>query len=227
MLVLRDSISAVTVDADINKFEIVRQAAEVSTAAFNNTPGVWDSLLLTIFVSKLELLREFFSLCKNVSLSFKCENFGQSMPTGDVIIRPVKKFVGEFVQLMILGTGPKHLSGAITQAARDSNEQPVNRYFEVNKGKSKLEIEELWQSSFDDKIASGALNQARIAKSGVLIKNLTTQIQKWELTQQLDKSLEIMTSMQQINALQHAGVQWFYEELIPREANLKLAEPIR
>ena len=71
------------------------------------------------------------------------------------------------------------------------------------------------------------MNQARIAKSGVLIKNLTSQVQKWELTQQLDKSLEMMTSMQQINALQHAGVQWFYEELIPREANLKLAEPIR
>ena len=151
---------------------------------------------------------------------------------------------------------------------RDSSDGVVTRFFELSQAKSKLDIEELWQSVFDEKMTSGVLNQARIAKNGVLIKNLSnmaqvhtclwlvdtiqyysligwTQInihlwlvdvyysnlwlvdQKWELAQQLDSALETMTSLQQINALQQAGVQWYHEEFIPRDANIKLAEPIR
>ena len=86
---------------------------------------------------------------------------------------------------------------------------------------------DLWQTFFDDKMASGALNQARIAKSGVLVKNLESLVYKWEMSQQLDTALEMLAAAQQINALQHAGVQWYHEEYIPREANIKLAEPIR
>ena len=76
-------------------------------------------------------------------------------------------------------------------------------------------------------MASGALNQARIAKSGVLVKNLTGLVTKWEVAGQLDSAVEMMSAAQQVNALQHAGVQWFHEEYIPREANIKMAEPVR
>ena len=48
------------------------------------------------------------------------------------------------------------------------------RFFEMNQGKEKLAIEDLWQAVFEEKMQSGALNQARIAKSGVMVKNLTT-----------------------------------------------------
>ena len=43
------------------------------------------------------------------------------------------------------------------------------RFFELNQGKEKLAIEDLWQALFEEKMQSGALNQARIAKSGVII----------------------------------------------------------
>ena len=84
--------------------------AEVSTAAFNTTSGVWDSLMATLFVSKLELIRDFLTLCRTASQAFKCETVGQNIPTGEVLIRPVKKYVTEYVQLMILCTGPRHLA---------------------------------------------------------------------------------------------------------------------
>ena len=227
MAALRDHTLAVSVPAECQKFELARSAAEVSTAAFNTTPGVWESLVTTMFVSKLELLRDFLTLCRSASAAFKCDSIGQQMPTGDILIRPVKKYLSEYVQLMILGTGPRHLTCAITQFARDSHDVPVSRFFEVNQGKEKLEMEDLWQAFFDDKMASGALNQARIAKSGVLVKNLTGLVTKWEVAGQLDSAVEMMSAAQQVNALQHAGVQWFHEEYIPREANIKMAEPVR
>ena len=90
----------------------------MSTAAVNSSPGVWDSLTLTLFISKLELLRDFLSLCKTASAVFKGDNIGQQMPTGDILISPVKKYIAEFVQVMLLGTGPKHLTAAIVQFAR-------------------------------------------------------------------------------------------------------------
>ena len=130
-------------------------------------------------------------------------------------------------QLMLLGTGPRHLAAAITQFARDTAEGPVNRFFEVNQGREKLDMEDLWKAVFDDKMSSGALNQARIAKSGVLVTNLTSTVRKWELAKQLDAAVDVMAQAQQVNALQHAGVQWYHEEYMPREANVKMAEPVR
>ena len=101
------------------------------------------------------------------------------------------------------------------------------RFFEVNQGKEKLAIEDLWQALLEEKMLTGALNQARIAKSGVMIKNLTSLVQKWEMAGQLDSGVESLSAAQQVNALQHAGIQWYHEEYIPREANIKPAEPVR
>ena len=101
------------------------------------------------------------------------------------------------------------------------------RFFEVNQGKEKLAIEDLWQALMEEKMLTGALNQARIAKSGVMIKNLTSLVQKWEMAGQLDSGVESLSAAQQVNALQHAGIQWYHEEYIPREANIKPAEPVR
>ena len=97
----------------------------------------------------------------------------------------------------------------------------------MNQGKEKLAIEDLWQALFEEKMQSGALNQARIAKSGVMVKNLSSLIQKWEMAGQLDSGVESLSAAQQVNALQHAGIQWYHEEYIPREANIKPAEPVR
>ena len=101
------------------------------------------------------------------------------------------------------------------------------RFFELNQGKEKLAIEDLWQALFEEKMQSGALNQARIAKSGVMVKNLTSLVHKWEMAGQLDSGGESLSAAQQVNALQHAGIQWYHEEYIPREANIKPAEPVR
>ena len=97
----------------------------------------------------------------------------------------------------------------------------------MNQGKEKLAIEDLWQALMEEKMQTGALNQARIAKSGVMIKNLTSLVQKWEMAGQLDSGVESLSAAQQVNALQHAGIQWYHEEYIPREANIKPAEPVR
>ena len=97
----------------------------------------------------------------------------------------------------------------------------------MNQGKEKLAIEDLWQALMEEKMLTGALNQARIAKSGVMIKNLTSLVHKWEMAGQLDSGVESLSAAQQVNALQHAGLQWYHEEYIPREANIKPAEPVR
>ena len=227
MTVLRGHTLAVAVPPECGKFDLVRSAAEVSSAAFNPTSGVWDSLMSTLFVSKLELLRNFLNTCRLSSVAFRCDNIGQQMPTGKNIISSVKKYIAEYVQLMILGTGPRHLAAAVTQFSRDSSDPSVTRFFEMNQGKEKLSIEDLWQALMEEKMATGALNQARIAKSGVMMKNLASIVHKWELAGQLDCRVEALSAAQQVNALQHAGVQWYHEEYIPRELNIKPAEPVR
>ena len=83
--------------------------------------------MCTMFVSKLELLRNFLSMCRQSSEAFKCDNIGQKMYTGKNILGSVKKYMVEYVQLMLLGTGPRHLACAVTQFARVSSESSVTR----------------------------------------------------------------------------------------------------
>ena len=52
-------------------------------------------------------------------------------------------------------------------------------------------------------------------------------VNRWELAQQLDLGVEMLGAAQQVNALQHAGIQWYHEEYLPRDRDTKLAEPIR
>merc|ERR1719397_1784043 len=70
----------------------------VNTAAFNTSAGVWESLMSTVFLSKLELLRSFLSLCRGVSFAFRCEDMSLGMPTGDLVVSPVRRFIAEYSQ---------------------------------------------------------------------------------------------------------------------------------
>ena len=76
-------------------------------------------------------------------------------------------------------------------------------------------------------MSTGVLNQARIAKSCVLVKNLASIVYSWELVQQPDQEVDIMSAAQQVNALQYGVVQCFHEEYVLRDNNTKLAEPVR
>ena len=87
---LRLKVADAIVTNDCSKLSLVKAAADISTGAFSSTPGVWDCLSTASFLARLELLRDFFSMCKGAARAFKAENIGQMMPTGDMLIRPVK-----------------------------------------------------------------------------------------------------------------------------------------
>jgi len=136
---------------------------------------------------------------------------------------PVKRFCHDFVKGLLVGTGPRHLACAIAHFARDSSAGAASKFFGV--GASKLELGDLTQLVYDDRFSSGALNQARIAKSTVLTKNMMTAVGRWGLMQQLDAAIEVMNARQQMYSLLHATTQWYYQELLP--GSCKLAEPSR
>ena len=50
------------------------------------------------------------------------------LPTGEQLLRPVKYYIGEYLQTMLIGVGPKYLGLALGQFARESEESSVKRY---------------------------------------------------------------------------------------------------
>jgi len=72
---------------------------------------------------------------------------------------------------------------------------------------------------------SGALNQARVAKSNALIKNFMNAVNRWCAIQQYETGLEIVGSCQKLFSLLQASLQWFYTEYLG--FNTKLAKPNR
>ena len=50
------------------------------------------------------------------------------MPTRDSLIRPVRIYIADYIKLLLLGAGPKHIACALTQVARDSREQAAKRF---------------------------------------------------------------------------------------------------
>ena len=99
---------------------LVRGAAEVASAAFSPTPGVWESLAATVFVAKLQLLRDFFSLCSRAGRAFQGEGVAGALPTGETLVAPVRRFVTDFLALMVAGAGPRHAATTVVVLLRDS-----------------------------------------------------------------------------------------------------------
>ena len=104
--------------------------------------------------------------------------------------------MAEFLQTLLLGAGPRHTACVITQFARQSEDSAITRFMGMNATREKVEIEDLSQALFDEKMSSGSLNQARIAKSSVLVKNLCGIVYRWELAQQLDLGVEVRNAVE-------------------------------
>ena len=213
---------------------LVRGAAEVASAAFSPTAGVWESLQMTLFISKLHLLRDFFSICLAAGRAFQAEVApGASLPTGDSLIKPVKKYVTDFLGLMLLGAGPRHLASCVAHLVKGASEGAVETFLDQRKGKERLDLEEMVQALLEEKLSNGSLNQARVAKASNLATKLGSAVAKWELFLQLDQvssvkapelwsvnpsdsnfmktpptqAVEMLQAAKQVNGLQHAGVQ--------------------
>ena len=129
--------------------------------------------------------RDFFSTCVDAGKAFRGE--GASLPTGDSLIKPVKKYVSDYLGLMLLGAGPRHLASCVAHLVKGASEGAVETFLDQRKGKERLELEEMVQALLDEKLANGLLNQARVAKASNLATKLGGSVAKWELFLQLDQ----------------------------------------
>ena len=177
---------------------LVRAAAEVAGAAFSPTPGVWESLAATVFVAKLQLLRDFFSLCSVAGRAFQGEAVAGAVPTGETLVAPVRRFVTDFLALMVAGAGPRHAATTVAALLRHSDTPAVTNYLDTSNSRyctctctcnntytctctcrESLDLDDLVQAVIDTKLASGALNQARVAKTDSLAKGLAGVVARW------------------------------------------------
>ena len=226
MLKLRESVLNVPVTQDFNSLRIVQACQEIGGPAFNPTPGVWECQEMIIFISKLEFLEQFFVGCKTFAGVLSLNEIGVLLPVGSALLRPVKAFCHDYVKGLLVGTGSRHLACAIAHFARDSCPGVTARFFGSGAaGGTRLEVGDLCQLVHDDRVNSGALNQARISKCTMLTKNLLTAVSRWAMIQQLDAAIEVTNARQQLHSLLHSTVQWYYQELLP--PGCKLAEPSR
>ena len=132
--------------------------------------------------------RDFFSTCVAAGRAFQGEvPPGVSLPTGDSLIKPVKKYVSDYLCLMLLGAGPRHLASCVAHLVKGASEGAVESFLDQRKGKERLELEEMVQALLEEKLANGSLNQARVAKASNLATKLGGAVAKWELFLQLDQ----------------------------------------
>ena len=168
-------------------------------------------------------IRDFFSTCVDARKAFRGE--GASLPIGDSLINPVKKYVSDYIGLMLLGAGPRHLASCVAHMVKGASEGAVEIFLDQRKGEERLELEEIVQALLDEKIANGSLNQARVAKASNLASKLGGAVAKWEQFLQLDQvspnwifpvkyfdhnsiqALQMLQADKQVNGLQHGGLQ--------------------
>ena len=103
------------------------------------------------------------------------------------MIKPVKKYVSDYLCLMLLGAGPRHLASCVAHLVKGASEGAVEVFLDQRKGKERLELEEMVQALLEEKLANGSLNQARVAKASNLATKLGGAVAKWELFLQLDQ----------------------------------------
>lgn len=209
MVKLRERVISCSSTPEYSNFNTILAAQEISTAAFNTTPGVWESMALNLFISKLELMETFFNLSLSFSSIFNLNSIGSLLPLGQALLKPVKKFILDFVKGFLVGTGPRHLTCAIAHFAQHSSASATTKFLSSSAGK--LDVGDLAQAVYDEKLGNGYLNQARIAKMTVMSKSMMNAIQRWEMIQQLETAVERMNAQQKLNCLLHASLQWYFQ----------------
>ena len=209
MVKLRERVISCSSTPEYSNFNTILAAQEISTAAFNTTPGVWESMALNLFISKLELMETFFNLSLSFSSIFNLNSIGSLLPLGQALLKPVKKFILDFVKGFLVGTGPRHLTCAIAHFAQHSSASATTKFLSSSAGK--LDAGDLAQAVYDEKLCNGYLNQARIAKMTVMSKSMMNAIQRWEMIQQLETAVERMNAQQKLNCLLYASLQWYFQ----------------
>jgi hypothetical protein len=228
MLVLRERVAECRPATEEWSRQGLAGPAERQEAGAFASPTVWDALTNTVFVMKLQLLRDFFQQCSAAGRAFQGEPVaGGGLPTGGSLGRPVRSFVASYMALLLLGTGPRHLVCCLASLATQAGPAAAAARLKQRQGEERLELEELVQAVYDDKMAAGVLSQPRATKVAALAKSLAVSVGRWELFQQLDQALEVLQAAKQSNSLQHAGVQWYHEESLIGHRDLKLVEPVR
>lgn len=167
------------------------------------------AMSLATFMSRLESLSEFFTLCARSKNCFKADKAGQLFPSGDDMGRPVTNYIAHYYR--------RHLKDHVDLILV----QFINSIVHLSGGDKTIaaRVHEYMES------------HVPIARDKVQFLTLETKaifanLRKTEVALHLEHKVEILHASQQINQLQRNSFQWFHENDLPMEAITAVA-PLR
>ena len=154
---------------------------------------------LSVFLCRLVLLRDFFTLCTTAMLSFKAEPrvLGEMLPSGDDMARALTQFVSEYYRRQLVGFATLNLSVFVASCV-GSPEDFEEAFVDV------------------EGLAEVLQTRARMGHTDGLnyereVTHLEAALRRLEMAKYLEQNVEVVQANQQVNQLQHASFQWFHE----------------
>lgn len=188
-----------------------------AAAATENATEISSLVALSLFVCRLVLLRDFFTLCTKAMLSFMADPgvLGDMLPSGDDMARTITVYLSEFYRRQMVGFATFNLSVFIASFVEKAEptllagDDPVWNIESLPRAMTRLAHGKDQQHFFD-----------------LELTNIAAQMRKIEVAKYLEQNIEALQANQQMNQLQRASFQWFHEVDLPFDA-VTFVPPVR
>ena len=202
---------ALDVSPDWASVDVFAAARDLGTVS--SRPEMHELLDLTIFMHRILVVKEFFSLCTRSMVVFKAEasQLGQLLPTMDEVARPVKLFLAEYYRRQLLGVGSQSLATLTCRyvEARESNL--------LTNLKDKMTVEDLSKAFLDTRLSKpGMSDKGRFLS--LEFENIWGLTKKTEVAKYLAENVEALQANQNCNGQQRVSFQWYHAESLAASA---------
>lgn len=191
----------------------VKGAHDLAAHVFNRTVRL---IVQNVFVLKrLDVMIEFFGLCLQIAYAFK-GSAATAVCDDDRLLRPIRKYIADRIQVMGLGIGPYAVAQLLCQLIEaqgiviadeiSRNERDVN--------KNPVYVEELCRKGLEAAMKKGQINGAILAKASTLCATYDDALRKRETFTTLQWTLDHQSTALNRIQLMATAHSWIHDEIL-------------
>ncbi|XP_015127883.1 serine/threonine-protein kinase SMG1 [Diachasma alloeum] len=222
---LISTLGSLDIPACWKKIDQIREAKEIAAPIFHEgARRVLDDIFL---VKRLQTIREFFAMCREIGNAFKGNDGPMSIYDDERLNKPVKSFTADYVSRQLLGVTSQTLAiflcFLLQQVGLNVTEEIEQRDIGAE---SKVSLEELCRKNVDTCLKSGVFTSSVLGQASAFCNALEGVWRRKQGARAAQQSVEITRATLQRLQIEFTAHQWLHEDSFLTRANITTMNPL-
>ncbi|XP_055526666.1 serine/threonine-protein kinase Smg1 isoform X2 [Wyeomyia smithii] len=158
-VLLRNVYDDIQLLNEINSIDLMKESKDLAVLIFNKST---NSILENIFIVKrVQAIIDFFTSCLQMACSFKGST-NTVLFNDDLLVRPIRRFISDFVYHSMLGVGPTACSVVLYGILQRTNpriDQDIAMYQQIACDKETVVLQELCNATIEHTLSAVHISQ--------------------------------------------------------------------